>query len=165
MQTGQRHSFIVALFLLLSALCLPHGSFAQTPPAASATHSESEAAGTLMQVPSGRGNARIPVFLHATANATATLVLLPGGAGGIGRVGESGWPDGTNFLIRSGTLFAAQGFNIAMVSRPDDQGDMTYPFRVSAAHMDDLEHVLRQVRQMWGQPVWLVGTSRGARSR
>jgi hypothetical protein len=89
------------------------------------------------------------------------LVLLPGGAGGIGRLGANGWPDGGNFLIRSGPLLAAQGFHLAMVARPSDQSDMGYPFRIGAEHIADLARVLQLVRATWPQPVWLVGTSRG----
>jgi hypothetical protein len=128
---------------------------------ASAAALAQDAAGSMVRIPSARDGAQIPVFMHGTTGATATLVLLPGGAGGIGRVGASGWPDGGNFLIRSGPLFAAQGFNVAMVARPSDQTDMGYPFRISADHVSDLTLVLREVRRTWPGPVWLVGTSRG----
>jgi hypothetical protein len=117
--------------------------------------------GSLLQVDSVRAGVKIPVFLHASTGAHTTLVLLPGGAGGIGKVGFDGWPEGGNFLIRSGKLFASQGFNLAMVARPSDQSDMDYPFRMGTNHMDDLERVLRHVRKTWVGPVWLVGTSRG----
>jgi pimeloyl-ACP methyl ester carboxylesterase len=91
----------------------------------------------------------------------ATVVLLPGGAGGIGRIGPEGWPDGSNFLVRSAQLFADQGFNIAVMARPSDMNDMDYPFRVSVAHIDDIRKVVQQTKERWDVPVWLVGTSRG----
>jgi pimeloyl-ACP methyl ester carboxylesterase len=117
--------------------------------------------GQLQQIASARPDAQIPVFFSATPKAVATLILLPGGAGGIGRIGAEGWPDGSNFLVRSGQLFAAQGFNIAVVARPSDMNDMDYPFRISAAHIDDIRKVAQQAKERWNVPVWLVGTSRG----
>lgn len=119
------------------------------------------APGYLQRVASPRDGAEIPVYLRATPGASATLLLLPGGAGGIGKVGPSGWPDGANFLVRSAPLFSARGFNLAIVARPSDQTDMDYPFRVSPSAMEDLRRVLRQVRSTFAGPVWVVGTSRG----
>lgn len=119
------------------------------------------APGQLQRVASPREGAEIPVYMRATPGAKAALVLLPGGAGGIGKVGPAGWPDGANFLVRSAPLFSAKGFNLAIVSRPSDQTDMDYPFRVSASAMEDLRRVLRQVRSTFAGPVWVVGTSRG----
>ena len=117
--------------------------------------------GQLQSIASARPNAQIPVFFSTTPNAAATLVLLPGGAGGIGRIGAEAWPDGANFLVRSAQLFAAQGFNIAVMARPSDISDMDYPFRISAAHIDDIRKVVLQAKERWNAPVWLVGTSRG----
>ena len=117
--------------------------------------------GQLQRMASARPDAQIPVFFSTTPNAVATLILLPGGAGGIGRIGAEGWPDGSNFLVRSGQFFAAQGFNIALMARPSDMNDMDYPFRVSASHIDDIRKVVQQAKERWNVPVWLVGTSRG----
>lgn len=119
------------------------------------------APGQLQGLASPREGAEIPVYLRATPGAKATLVLLPGGAGGIGKIGPLGWPNGQNFLARSAPLFAAKGFNLAIMARPSDQVDMDYPFRVSASAMEDLRRVLRQVRTTFAGPVWVVGTSRG----
>jgi len=119
------------------------------------------APGQLQRLASPREGAEIPVYLRSTPGAKGTMVLLPGGAGGIGKIGPLGWPDGQNFLVRSAPLFAAKGFNLAIVARPSDQTDMDYPFRVSPSAMEDLRRVLRQVRSSFAGPVWLVGTSRG----
>jgi pimeloyl-ACP methyl ester carboxylesterase len=58
-------------------------------------------------------------------------------------------------------MFAAQGFNIAIMARPSDMTDMDYPFRISSAHIDDIRKVAQQAKERWNVPVWLVGTSRG----
>jgi pimeloyl-ACP methyl ester carboxylesterase len=92
-------------------------------------------------------------------DAKATLVLLPGGAGGIGLKG--GVPASSNFLVRSRDLFAAAGFDVAIVGRPSDRKDLDLAFRASAPHVEDLRRVVERVRAVAGKPVWLVGTSRG----
>jgi pimeloyl-ACP methyl ester carboxylesterase len=91
--------------------------------------------------------------------ASATLLLLPGGAGGIGF--RDGQPKSGNFLVRSRDLFAGHGFHVAVLGRPSDVSDMDTAFRVSAAHVEDLRRVIDDLRARSGAPVWLVGTSRG----
>jgi len=117
--------------------------------------------GELLQIAS-RPGVTVPVYWRPQANATATLVLLPGGGGGIGARKEDGWPGGRNFLIRSGQLFAQHGFNIAMVSHPSDVADLSYEFRTSAEHLKDLHAVLAQLKARSDAPIWVVGTSRGS---
>lgn len=91
--------------------------------------------------------------------ASATLVLLPGGAGSLGMRG--GQPQSRNFLVRSRELFAAQGFHVAAVGRPSDVADLDTGFRASEAHVQDLARVVDDLRARAPVPVWLVGTSRG----
>jgi pimeloyl-ACP methyl ester carboxylesterase len=90
--------------------------------------------------------------------APATVVLLPGGGGGIGL--KDGVPTSDNFLVRSRDHFAAHGFNVAVVSRPTDK-ELDYEFRVSSAHIEDLRQVVEYLKTDASLPVWLVGTSRG----
>jgi hypothetical protein len=95
-------------------------------------------------------------------DATATVVLLTGGKGGIGMQG--GVPTSDNFLVRNRDRFAAAKFNVAVVGRPSDQQDLTLAFRTSAEHLADLRGVVEKVKRDGGKPVWLVGTSRGTTS-
>ncbi len=116
--------------------------------------------GQMLQVPTREG-ITVPVFWLKQEQAVATLVLLPGGAGGIGKMDETGWPGSANFLIRSGKLFAAQGFNIAMVARPSDIQDLDFAVRTSGRHIQDLHKVAEYVGRLSSAPIWFVGTSRG----
>jgi hypothetical protein len=120
-----------------------------------------EDAGTLMRIPSARAGAEIPMFVHATEGAKATVILLPGGGGGIGKVSDNGWPDSGNFLVRSAQLFAGSGFNVAIMARASDMSDLDYSVRVGKEHIDDIRRVLQMTKQRFAGPVWLVGTSRG----
>jgi pimeloyl-ACP methyl ester carboxylesterase len=93
------------------------------------------------------------------AGATATVVLLTGGNGSIGF--KNGVPTSANFLIRSRDLFAAHGFNLALVGRPSDREDLNTDFRVGTQHMEDLRKIVARLKQGTHLPIWLVGTSRG----
>ncbi len=53
-------------------------------------------------------------------DAKATIVLLPGGEGGIGM--KQGTPHSQNFLVRSRDFFAEAGYNVAVVGKTQRQG-------------------------------------------
>lgn len=116
-------------------------------------------AGELFKVTT-RTDIRTTVYWHATDNATATLLVFPGGGGGFGQV-EGGLPSSGNFLVRSTPLWIKQGFNIAIFGRPDDSQDLDYADRVADAHMQDVRAVTGWIKQKSSLPIWVVGTSRG----
>lgn len=91
--------------------------------------------------------------------AKASIILLPGGAGGIGM--KNGFPTSNNFLTRSRDLFAANGFNVVVVGKPSDKDDLDGSFRISAEHIEDLRRVVAFLKKDSGLPVWVVGTSMG----
>ncbi len=107
-----------------------------------------------------RTGIRVGYWLMVRPGATATVMLLPGGEGGIGYV-KGQEPRSKNFLVRSRDLFAAEGFNVAVVGKPSDKDDMDLAFRASKEHVEDLRIVAERLRKELGAPVWLVGTSRG----
>ena len=107
----------------------------------------------------------LPLFVLRREGAEATVLLYSGGAGGYGSLGEDGWPNSRNFLIRSARLFAAYPFNLVLVGRAKDVSDLDGPARISDAHAEDNRAVFSAVRQTLGNaPLWLVGTSRGTMS-
>jgi hypothetical protein len=106
-----------------------------------------------------RPGVRVGYWMMERPNASATLMLLPGGAGGIGM--KDGVPTSANFLVRSRDLFAGEGFNVAVVGRPNDRDDLDLAFRASGDHIEDLRVIAERLRKEHGKPVWLVGTSRG----
>ncbi len=116
------------------------------------------AADALIAIPT-RPDVTVSYWYMPREGATATLLLLPGGAGGLGL--RDGQPQSGNFLLRSRELFAAQGFNVAAVGRPSDVADLDTGFRASAAHVEDLKRVVDDLRTRSTLPIWLVGTSRG----
>jgi pimeloyl-ACP methyl ester carboxylesterase len=91
--------------------------------------------------------------------ARATVVLMTGGAGGIGM--KNGVPTSQNFLVRSRDLFAAHGFNVAVIGKPSDRDELDGSFRVSREHIEDLRSVVAFLKKDAGLPVWIVGTSMG----
>lgn len=109
-----------------------------------------------------RPGVRVGYWLMERPNASATLVLLPGGKGGIGL--KAGVPTSENFLVRTRDRFADAGFNVAIVGKPSDRADLDLVFRTSPEHVEDLRIVVEHLRAELRKPVWLVGTSRGTTS-
>ena len=108
----------------------------------------------------GRGDARLPTYVMPNPNATATLILLPGGDATTGKIVD-GKPGSGNFLSRSREDFYAANFNVIVVYRASDMNDLDYRYRVSKEHVGELAKVIAYSKQNFGKPVWLVGTSRG----
>lgn len=107
-----------------------------------------------------RADAHLPIYVMTQPQAKATVVLLPGGDAGSGKIVE-GQPTSKNFLARSRELFFAQQFNVIVVFRPSDLQNLEYDYRISPAHVQELAAVVRHAKQLSDAPVWLVGTSRG----
>jgi pimeloyl-ACP methyl ester carboxylesterase len=118
------------------------------------------ASGTIINIPV-RPNVEIKVhYLKHETPSKALLILLPGGAGGLGGI-ENGEPKSNNFLIRSRTLFYDKNFDVVSVGRASDQTDLTLGYRVSSEHVSDLKAVITALRAQSNLPIWLIGTSRG----
>ena len=98
----------------------------------------------------------------------ASVILFAGGHGrlGLDLSGRMAWGRG-NFLVRSRRLFLAQGFSVATIDAPSDRqgaNGMLFGFRGSLEHALDVAAAVRFLRERFGKPVWLVGTSRGSAS-
>lgn len=107
-----------------------------------------------------RADAHLPMFVMTQPQAKATLVLLPGGDAGSGKIVD-GQPSSKNFLARSRALFFAEQFNVIVVFRASDLQHLDYDYRVSPAHVQEMAAVVRHAQQLSDAPVWLVGTNRG----
>lgn len=114
--------------------------------------------GRLMKIDTRQG-VTVSLYNLKREGAKATIVLLPGGAGGIGL--KNGIPTSNNFLVRSRDLFASNGFNVAVVGKPSDKDDLDGSFRISAEHIEDLRRIVAFLKKDSGSPVWIVGTSMG----
>ena len=118
------------------------------------------AGASLVRMNLERGDATVPVVVMRHPQARATLILLPGGDAGTGRIIE-GKPSSGNFLARSRELFFEQGFNVLVVFRPSDLPALDYGYRVSREHIAEIDKVISYAKQEFKTPVWLIGTSRG----
>jgi hypothetical protein len=121
--------------------------------------SSSFAADTLVRLET-RAGVRVPVYYMKRDGATATVILLPGGAGGFGKLVD-GKPSGDNFLVRTRDFFADAGLNVAVMSRASDMNDLDYADRTTPEHVKDIKMLVDYLKADSGLPVWLVGTSRG----
>jgi hypothetical protein len=114
----------------------------------------------MVQMDVGRGDARLPMYAMSNPKATATIILLPGGDAGTGKIVD-GKPSSGNFLSRSRSVFYAENFNVLVVYRSSDLNGLDYGYRVSKEHVGELAKVIAYAKQSFGKPIWLVGTSRG----
>jgi hypothetical protein len=116
-------------------------------------------AGELIKLPTREG-ITTNILWHETPAAKATVLILPGGGGGFGRV-EGGLPTSGNFLVRTAQLWINEGFNYAVFGRPTDSEDLDYADRISAPHLVDLKATIQFLKIKTNTPIFVVGTSRG----
>lgn len=114
----------------------------------------------MRDLPLGRGDAVLPLYVASTPQAQATVILLPGGDAAIGRV-KDGEPGSGNFLVRTREMFREAGFHVVIAFRASDMRELDYRYRAGREHMGELEKVVDFATREFGKPVWLVGTSRG----
>lgn len=107
---------------------------------------------------------RVLVESPAGPPTAATLVLLMGGNGQLGIYPNGSLQRDTHFLARVRGLLTARGHVVVLVDAPGDRRDLAADFRESAEHAADLGAVIAHARKSFGQPVWLVGHSRGTHS-
>lgn len=133
----------------------------QLPPAAAQAMAE-----RAVDIPTRPGVTQ-RVLLQEVPAPKATLLLLPGGHGGLQLQADASmrWGAG-NFLVRSRQALAAQGFNTVVVDAPSDKQSPPYLSgqRQRPDHVADLKAVMAWARGVAAVPVWLVGTSRGTQS-
>jgi alpha-beta hydrolase superfamily lysophospholipase len=63
--------------------------------------------------------------------------------------------------VRSRERFVQQGFLVAVIDAPSDRSQGLWDFRTSAAHAEDIKHVILELKRIMDIPVWLIGTSMG----
>lgn len=113
-----------------------------------------------------RPGVTVPIAIEApSGNATAWVLLLPGGNGRLG-LSSSGAPTSdlsALFLIQSRAHLHRAGIGTVMVDTPSGaRTGMQEVGRRSAEHATDLTAIVRTIRQRYGRPVWLLGHSNGA---
>ncbi len=107
-----------------------------------------------------RSGVTVEILIKQTNEATAALILLPGGAGYLDLSGTRINRD-RGFIAANFDSFAALGFTVAAVETPSDNaGGMQPRFRQTEAHLKDLEAAISHIKNITKLPVWLIGISR-----
>lgn len=126
--------------------------------------------GKFVEIPTSLKKTTLKLFVYSNPKASATLILMPGGIGKVGILNKSGWPNNTNFLTRSASLFAAQNFNIILMglqsnieyirrphlSKLSPYSD-TYVFHRGPQHLDNMKRTIFFARKQFNLPTWLAG--------
>lgn len=111
-----------------------------------------------------RPGVELRLGVEARGNERAIVLLFAGGHGKL-QLDEGGLPRGLrgNFLIRARGQLAARGLGVVLVDAPSDrQGENGLTgARLASAHAAEIGMAVAALRQRFGKPVWLVGTSNG----
>lgn len=111
-----------------------------------------------------RPGVELRLGVEARGNERAIVLLFAGGHGKL-QLDESGMPRGLrgNFLIRARGQLAARGLGVVLVDAPSDhQGENGLTgARLASAHAAEIGMAVATIRQRFGKPVWLIGTSNG----
>lgn len=95
----------------------------------------------------------------------ASVILFTGGSGYL-KMNEEKWRKNGNFLVRSRKIFRDNNFAVAVVNAPSDYRSSGMPaeFRTSEKHLEDINALIKFMKDKFNKPVWLIGTSRGTLS-
>ncbi|HEX7888605.1 MAG TPA: alpha/beta hydrolase [Ramlibacter sp.] len=118
----------------------------------------------VVDLPTRSGVTERLLVLRPTGEPHAVVVLLSGGGGRIGILGNGDIRRDGNFLVRSRALFVDRGLAAVLVDVPSDRTELRGDFRETAEHAIDIGAAIAWARRSFGKPVWLVGTSRGTQS-
>lgn len=114
-----------------------------------------------------RPGVELRLGIEARGNVQAVALLFAGGHGRLS-LDASGQPQTLrgNFLIRARHFLAARGIAVVMVDAPSDrQGESGLTgYRQSGTHAAEIGLAVAAMRQRFGRPVWVVGTSNGSLS-
>ena len=100
-------------------------------------------------------------FLRIDISKPVASVVLFAGYDGDLQIGDGGiQAPSRNFLVRTRSLFARNGFAVAVIDSPTDNKSLL-DLRSEEWHAQDIAKVVDYMRQQHPVPVWLVGTSRG----
>lgn len=139
---------ILLAAMLASACCFAHA----------------ESPGVVDLSPRSQVIERLLVETPASPPTGATLVLLMGGNGQLGIYPNGSLRRDAHFLARVRGHLTARGHVVVLVDAPSDRRDLDGDFRESREHASDIGAVIAYARKAFGQPVWLVGHSRGTHS-
>jgi hypothetical protein len=113
-----------------------------------------------------RGDVVQKYLLIEPENPTASVILFAGGHGGLEvqsyTFGDPGvkWGE-KNFLVKTREMFADNGLLVAVIDSPSDNLKMRAVWRMGQEHADDVNSVIKSLKEKHNVPVWLVGTSMG----
>lgn len=118
-----------------------------------------------------RGDVEQKFILITPETPKASVILFAGGKGALNLSSFFGSPainwGKNNFLVRTRDMFAENGFQVAVVDAPSDKlgkRGMLDGFRDSQEHVEDIDNVIKYLRDKADIPIWLIGTSRGTES-
>lgn len=113
-----------------------------------------------------RGDVVQKYLLIEPENPTASVILFAGGHGRLElqsyTFGNPGMKWGKiNFVVKMREAFADNELVVAVIDSPPDRKKMNAIWRMGKEHADDIDAVIKDLKQKFNLPVWVIGTSMG----
>jgi pimeloyl-ACP methyl ester carboxylesterase len=115
-------------------------------------------------VPARPGVTESFLLVRPPATPVAGVILFAGGDGNLALTPAGLGQLQGNFLVRTRTRWAREGFLVAVLDTPSDRSRGLWNFRTTKEHAADVKRVIAAMREIAKVPVWLVGTSMGTLS-
>jgi len=112
------------------------------------------------QMTSLRAQVTFPVLTFAPPSPWGMLLLLPGGDGLLASK-SSPRHQSRDVLMRLAPAFVKQGLKVVIPGPPSDQQRLSYAFRSSKQHREDLQALMAELNRQ-SLPVWVAASSRGS---
>ena len=112
------------------------------------------------QMTSRRPQVTFPVLTFAPPSPWGILLLLPGGDGLLA-TNSSPRHQSRDVLMRLAPAFAKQGLKVVIPGPPSDQQRLSYAFRSSKEHREDLQKLMAELNDQ-SLPLWVAASSRGS---
>ena len=112
------------------------------------------------QMTSRRPQVTFPVLTFAPPSPWGILLLLPGGDGMLA-TNSSPRHQSRDVLMRLAPAFAKQGLKVVIPGPPSDQQRLSYAFRSSKEHREDLQQLMAELNDQ-SLPLWVAASSRGS---
>lgn len=119
-----------------------------------------------LEVVQSRGLEQKFILTSPKKTPVANVILIAGGHGKINFRSSSGsvrWEWGKyTFALRTRWMFVDSGFLVATIDAPSDRKKMDPIWRMSEAHSEDIDAVVKFLKKQANVPIWIIGSSRGS---
>lgn len=129
---------------------------------------QSHASREKLEIVQSRGLEQKFILTSPKTPPVASVILIAGAYGDLnlnssatGSVTyDEGWQ--YNNLVKTRQMYADRGFLVATIDSPSDHKKMNLVWRMTEAHSEDIDAVVKFLKKQANVPIWIIGTSSGS---